>query len=163
MLLDEVARRRGAEAEASPPLDLDAIERTARAATPGTWRNHWDVDEEDAADEHVIVSSDAPHTDSSSITRTSDGGTLVVGVLYYDGHHVACTRENAEHITSASPRTVMALIARLRAAEARARAQPINTVCVTLPLHVAARIGLFSRLRDLGYTEMADAYRDVSR
>jgi len=163
VLLDEVARRRGAEAEALPAIDSDALELKARAATPGDWRNYWVVDEEDAADAHVILASNAPNADPASILRVSDGGTLVVGVLYYDGHHVACTRENAEHITAANPKTLLALIARLRAAEARMRAQPLNTVAVTLPLHVAARIGLFSRLRDLGYTEVADAYRDVDR
>ncbi len=79
-------------------IDLDALEATARAATPGPW---------------LIGNSEM--YGPSAITRDAEGLPQVQDQWVCDadaGH------PNAEHIATFDPPTVLALIARLREAEA---------------------------------------------
>lgn len=88
-----------------PEIDLDALEATARAATPGPWMldgmgedepeiNYW---------AHRFIGTAEPNESGShEIIATSE-----------DGHG-----PNAEHIAAFDPTTALALIARLREAEA---------------------------------------------
>lgn len=73
-------------------IDLDAIERVARAATPGPWR--WD------------------HED---MTLSGSGGLVACG----DGERIHIDDEDAEHIAQCSPDVVLALVARIRELEER--------------------------------------------
>lgn len=87
-----------------PDLDLDALEATARAATPGPWMldgmgedepeiNYW---------AHRFIGTAEPNeSGSNEIIATSE-----------DGHG-----PNAEYIAAFDPPTVLALIARIREAE----------------------------------------------
>lgn len=93
-------------------LNLDALEATARAATPGPWR--WDENYGDPGD--------------TGLALTNDARKEIVGAYNY---HCCAFRDepnvgegDAEHIATFDPPTVLALIARLREAEARAENGP---------------------------------------
>ncbi len=72
-------------------LDLDALEATARAATPGPWKY--------------------PHRHHPDVVTTKHG------CLWNPGTGRINDEEDAEHIAAFDPTTVLALIARLREAE----------------------------------------------
>ena len=78
-------------------LDLDAIKARLAAATPGPWTSHgWEVDgaDDEPAGERLIV---------------ADAKT-VVGLSYYDGDHITCSRVDADIIANA-PTDIAALVA----------------------------------------------------
>lgn len=80
--------------------DLDELERLARAATPGPWKNY-SINPK-VTPEHAIYSEwleGIPEAQSSEIA------TLL-------------TPKNAEFIAAANPEAVLALVARVREAEA---------------------------------------------
>jgi hypothetical protein len=85
------------------PLDLPALEATARAATPGPW----DVDDDG---------------DRSSI-ETSDGFAVASMAEHKSMHTIRAhgrsdSIEDARHIAAFSPSVALALLAQLRAAQA---------------------------------------------
>lgn len=87
-------------------LNLDDLEATAKAATPGPWR--WDEDFGENGD--------------TGLALTNDARAEVVGAYNW---HCCSFRDDptvedndAEHIAAFDPPTVLALIARLREAEA---------------------------------------------
>jgi len=82
------------------PAELDEIERRACAATEGPWTSAWTVPP-DGGDERLIIGPE---------------GEDVVGQLWYDGAHIACTEPDAAFIAAARtdvPRLV-AEVRRLR-------------------------------------------------
>jgi hypothetical protein len=91
-------------------LNLDDIEQKAKAATPGEWFLHDFTDPKinSAPTARVVtVSCDHPAT----ITVAEMGGGL-------DGHTgIEQARHDAAHIASASPATVLAMVAEIRRLE----------------------------------------------
>lgn len=86
-------------------LNLDDLEATAKAATPGPWR--WDEDFGENGD--------------TGLALTNDARAEVVGAYNW---HCCSFRDDptvedndAEHIAAFDPPTVLALIAKLREAE----------------------------------------------
>lgn len=82
----------------SAPPDLDALERAARAATPGPWL--------------YGPLEGANATWEISLAPEGKGAALVAEVF---------SEDDRDFIAAVDPPTVLALIARLRAAEARER------------------------------------------
>lgn len=81
------------------PLDLDALEAVARAATPGPWEES----------ETVMWDDETPQ----ALVKTPDGA------LTWDDHGgLVFTPVDAAHIASFDPPTVLSLIGRVREAEA---------------------------------------------
>ena len=79
------------------------LKTLAEGATPGPWRSTWD-DEADPADlNEVVVETVAP--------QEKPYGSVVVGLLWYDGPHAACTRENSAYIAAANPAATLSLLA----------------------------------------------------
>lgn len=82
------------------PIDLDELERLAKAATPGPWRmvalsSHYGVTHGDYRFPTVVYAHEG-----------------------WDGYGNGSSRPNADYIAAANPATVLALIARVREAEA---------------------------------------------
>lgn len=77
---------------------LKALSLLSESATPGNWTSLWDIKETEAGfsewDDVVIMATDLDPS-ATPIER------LVIGTIWYDGPHVACTRENAEFIVAA--------------------------------------------------------------
>ena len=86
-------------------LNLDDLEATAKAATPGPWiadpPSAWDTDDVGG----YLLQAAVRVKDSGSITWDDHGGEVFKPA-------------DAEHIAAFDPPTVLALIARLREAEA---------------------------------------------
>ncbi len=70
-----------------PAVDLEAMRVLAEKATPGPWEDTWDQVAESSTDDEVAVAG--------------PDGRLVVGLIWYDGHHTACHKENAAFIAAA--------------------------------------------------------------
>ena len=87
------------------PFDLDALETTAKAATPGPWR---------AADQHGLMWGSTPVW---CVSLADDAG-MFLGDIAYLPQRDGIEKPDAEHIATFDPATVLALIARVRAAEA---------------------------------------------
>lgn len=86
-------------------LDLDELERLAKAATPGPW--------EPAFRDTVIAGPTKKNT-----PREVSGGRGVVARVDDDDESLWAQAEaNAEHIAAANPEVVLALVARVRLAE----------------------------------------------
>ncbi len=85
----------------TPPLDLDALERTAQAATPGPW----------------VGFGYGPSDSWVRITREDWPDDPVCEVGCNQSRRVA----DAAHIAAFNPTTALALIAELRAARERER------------------------------------------
>ncbi len=84
------------------PAELDELERLANAATPGPWQNvAWKHDDDDPPWDMPIIAG--------------PGDEVVVGLLYYDGHHACCNEPDAALIAAARA-AVPKLIAALREA-----------------------------------------------
>lgn len=93
------------QTEPTDALDLEALEAKAKAATPGPWMLDGMGEDEPAINywAHRFIGTAEPNeTGSHEIIATSE-----------DGHG-----PNAEYIAAADPKTVLALIAALRAASA---------------------------------------------
>lgn len=88
---------------------VEAAEARANAATPGPWSNKWDDAVSDDFDGQVAVKSDA-------LGVPLDG--IVIGLIWYNGLNVACTRETAEFVAHARA-DVPALCAIVREQAAR--------------------------------------------
>ena len=89
-------------------LDLDAIEKTAREATPGPWEIYQD-DESDGLEIRTALDGDV---DSDTGQHIVVGGILIAfmgDMLHEDA--------NAAHIASNSPDVTLALVARIRELE----------------------------------------------
>lgn len=89
------------------PLDLDALEAVARAATPGPWRTGWD------GQEFYVI----PESSTDLWDRVAEFTFAI-----YPGssdQQDECDTANAKHIAAFDPATVLALIERVREAEAR--------------------------------------------
>ncbi len=100
-------RIQGADGADGDALDLDELERIARAATPGPWEarppHGWPV-RDDGWDEFLIF-----HGPDTSDTITPGGG---------EHGDYGLTAEDAAHIATFDPQAVLALIERVRVAEA---------------------------------------------
>ncbi len=97
------------------PLDLDAIEARANAATKVPWRSTWNDPDQSLSD----TSSGLDEVTIESVAIGLENyQRFVVGLLWYDGHRTGCSEPNAEFIAHART-DVPALVAELRAARAR--------------------------------------------
>ena len=79
--------------------DLDRLEALARAATPGPWSNRWD----DARGTRRVA----------NVRQLGEDSGWVIAQCQHFGKYA-----NADFITACHPAAILALLARLRAAEA---------------------------------------------
>jgi len=97
-------------------IDLDEIERLARAATPGKWSVRETVINGIGYGGHWV---ETDHEDLIQITGS--GGARSFTHRVFDRQIHDDNEANAAYIAAANPATVLALVARLRAAEAALR------------------------------------------
>lgn len=87
---------------------IEELMDKAKAATAGPWRSTWDdpvpTDLHYNDDEIIVEAPEKPHDPEDPF------GKSVVGLFYYDGKHIGCTRENAAHIASFNPKVALALL-----------------------------------------------------
>lgn len=79
---------------------LDEMEKAARKATPGKWKVADRMPEGDFGEQNLI------ETDAEGAEL--DG--MIVGTMFYDGLHLACTDPNATHIALCSPSNILRLV-----------------------------------------------------
>lgn len=96
------------------PLDLDELERLAKAATPGQWQASGDDPDGVADDVRVCFVRDGVHCE----------WCIAIAGQTFDGEHwdeatLKRWHGDAAYIAAANPATVLALIQRLREAEAK--------------------------------------------
>lgn len=95
------------------------LKRLAEAATPGPWRSVWEEENPDpnSHDEKAIIPLNP---------REGGYGDFVTGLIWYDGPHAGCTKQDAAYIAAVSPDVVLDLLAeneKLSAALATARGE----------------------------------------
>ena len=74
---------------------LQELRRIAEAATPGPWTSPWEQKDGFDPEEYGFYGA---------------SGDKIVGLLWYDGWHLECSEENARHIATFDPTTVLALL-----------------------------------------------------
>lgn len=79
------------------PGRLRELRRIAEAATPGPWISPWHLECENAEEYGFYAAN----------------GEKVVGLFWFDGYHLECSEENARHIVTFDPTTVLAMIAEI--------------------------------------------------
>jgi len=89
-----------------PPADVATLVRLLEAATPGPWLSLWD---------DANTRQGAGDLDNAVIE--TEAGEFVVGIHWYDGPNIACSKPNAALIVAAV-NALPQLLARLAAAEA---------------------------------------------
>lgn len=119
----------GETPEPTPPIDLDALEVIARAASPGLWEYTW-TDEAVELNKGTALPTDLGNGFSRPASSWNTADRLMdFDVEDFDeeeARQIAC---DAEHMAAARPEVMLALIERLRAAEAQAR-PPLEVVDV---------------------------------
>jgi hypothetical protein len=98
-----------------PAEQRGELKRLAAAATPGPWRSCWEYEPDVNDLNEVAIVSTAP----------SLGGAekFVMGLIWYDGPHAGCTKENAAYIAAVSPDVALATLAYVEALEAALKDQ----------------------------------------
>lgn len=74
--------------------ELAKLREIAEAATPGPWISPWHLECENAEEYGFYAAN----------------GEKVVGLFWFDGYHLECSEENARHIATFDPPTVLALL-----------------------------------------------------
>lgn len=74
---------------------LEELRRIAEAATPGPWTSPWEQKDGLDPEEYGFYGA---------------SGDKIVGLLWCDGWHLECSEENARHIATFDPPTVLALL-----------------------------------------------------
>lgn len=77
------------------PDRLQELRRIAEAATPGPWTSPWEQKDGLDPEEYGFYGA---------------SGDKIVGLLWYDGWHLECSEENARHIATFDPPTVLAML-----------------------------------------------------
>lgn len=110
--------------EPTQPLDLTALRETANAATPGPWS--WGEESKgwgDCGPNLETVERGPVYSDGSQGSLST-----VVGSWGHDANGISVEDNDATHIAAFDPPTVLALLDRLQAAEAKlARVENLAT------------------------------------